>query len=253
MTDAVGAGSSWFRRSILSGCYSKSTIVKREVSSTILIMRIRHCQDATRGTGPLHSPRRSRGPRVRYGHHLSRRLHSGPGRECAAPRLDGQLWRRGALVTLRVRHWGATTSAGQSDIKRSWWQILGGHVAHDNAALAEFESLTARTKSAVLETLNKAYDQASVAETDDKYGPYREDGIYRGWKTVAPDDPQAQRHSLYFSCHARGASIYRARSMSWRAYGTFCSIHVPVRERVVAYEEQSVDLTTRATSTRREH
>ena len=127
---------------------------------------------------------------------------------------------------------------GKALIERPWlWARRGQPTA--TLLMPGSKKLSPSTKGDVLAALRAAYGEPPVGEEEPGYRKLLEDRTYRAWKTVAPDDPQAQRflaevHAMRAFALAflvlvvvvlAGAGIYGEGKMTPRTYGTLAGLY----------------------------
>ncbi len=127
---------------------------------------------------------------------------------------------------------------GKALIESPWLWVRGGQPT-TTLLMPDSKKLSPSTKGDVLGALRAAYGEPSLGEKDAGYRKLLEDRTYRAWKTVAPDDPQAQRflaevHAMrafalaflvLFVVVLGGAGIYGDGNMTLRTHGTLAVVY----------------------------
>jgi hypothetical protein len=127
---------------------------------------------------------------------------------------------------------------GNTLIERPWrWARDGQPTA--TLLMPDSKKLSESTKEDVVGALRATYGESPLGEKDQGYRKFLEDRTYRAWKTVAPNDPQAQRflaevHAMrafaaafvvLFVVTVAGAGIYGDEDMTLRAHGTMAALY----------------------------
>jgi hypothetical protein len=127
---------------------------------------------------------------------------------------------------------------GNALIERPWLRLRDGQPTA-TLLMPCSKKLTGNTKEEVLKALRTAYGELPEGEKDRDYRKLLEDRTYRAWKTVAPNDPQAQRflaevHAMrafavaflvLFVVVLAGAGIYGDGNMTLRTHGTLAVLY----------------------------
>jgi hypothetical protein len=77
-------------------------------------------------------------------------------------------------------------------IERTWLRIRGGRPTA-TILMSKSRKVSQNYRNEVLAALDTLYGKSPLKEKDEGYRASLEERTYRAWKTVAPDDPQAQR------------------------------------------------------------
>jgi hypothetical protein len=83
-------------------------------------------------------------------------------------------------------------ASGNVLIERSWLRIRGGRPTA-TILMSNSKKFSDDYKNEVLVALDRLYGESPLGEKDEGYRTLLEERTYRAWKTVAPDDTQAQR------------------------------------------------------------
>lgn len=127
---------------------------------------------------------------------------------------------------------------GKALIESPWLRVRGGQPTA-TLLMPGSKKLSENAKEDALGTLRAAHGELPLGEEDKGYRKLLEDRTYRAWKTVAPDDPQAQRflaevHAMrafaaaflvLFVVTLLGAGIYGDANMTLRTHGTLSVLY----------------------------
>lgn len=127
---------------------------------------------------------------------------------------------------------------GKALIEAPWRWLRGGQPTA-TLLMPNSRRLASSTKEDALGALRTAYGESPLGENDKGYRKLLEDRTYRAWKTIAPDDPQAQRflaeaHAMRAFAAAflvlvvvtlLGAGIYGDEDMTLRTHGTLSVLY----------------------------
>jgi hypothetical protein len=127
---------------------------------------------------------------------------------------------------------------GNALIERPWLWVRSGQPTA-TLLMPSSKKLTGNTKEEVLKALRTTYGELPEAKRDRDYRKLLEDKTYRAWKTIAPNDPQAQRFQaemhamrafavaslILLTVTLAGAGIYGDGNMTLRTHGTLAVLY----------------------------